>query len=210
LILLAHDVVDRRVLDGDLGCPGCRQKYPVRNGFADLRADPEGSVAGTPDGVQTEGQGEGQKEALRLAAALGVTEGPGTLLIIGPAARHAGGVVNLVGGIEVVAVDQSLDGNPEEVGVSRLATDPSLPFLPASFRGVLISGEEMKPALAEAVRVLAPPGRLVVLEPTPGLREAAEEMGLSVVLEEERILVARKDDPGLPPLVTLRGLPDRS
>ena len=42
LILLAHEVRDRRILEGDLGCPNCRDQYPVRKGFADLETSSSG------------------------------------------------------------------------------------------------------------------------------------------------------------------------
>ena len=38
LILLADRMNDRRVVDGVLGCPNCRDGFPVRDGFGDLRA----------------------------------------------------------------------------------------------------------------------------------------------------------------------------
>lgn len=208
LILLAHEVRERRVLEGDLGCPGCQGRFPVRDGFADLRVAPGDAVPARPSGEES--QDDVKAEALRLAAALGVTEGPGTLLMKGPAAGFAGEVAGLVGGIEVVAMDEALVEEEEEEGVSRMAADSPFPFLPSSFRGVVLSGELGDSDLSEAGRVLAPPGRLVALEPFSGLGEAAQAWGMTVVLEEEGILVARKDDPGTPPLVTLRGLRDPS
>lgn len=44
LILLAERMVDRRVRDGTLGCPNCRDAFPVVDGFADLRAPPRRPV----------------------------------------------------------------------------------------------------------------------------------------------------------------------
>lgn len=44
LILLADRMVERRVLQGTLGCPNCRDSFTVRDGFADLRAPPRGDL----------------------------------------------------------------------------------------------------------------------------------------------------------------------
>ena len=59
LVLLADRMVDRRVHEGTLGCPNCRDSFTVHAGFADLRAPPRGALqpglagpdpARTPDG----------------------------------------------------------------------------------------------------------------------------------------------------------------
>lgn len=44
LILLADRMSDRRVRDGRLGCPNCRDSFPIVDGFADLRAPPRGEL----------------------------------------------------------------------------------------------------------------------------------------------------------------------
>ena len=56
LVLLAHEVRDRRVSEGEFGCPNCRDRFPVEGGFADLRppprgAGPDGEGGGGADGV---------------------------------------------------------------------------------------------------------------------------------------------------------------
>ena len=45
LVLLADRLEDRRVLEGALGCPNCRDRYPVRDGFGDLRPPPRTDIA---------------------------------------------------------------------------------------------------------------------------------------------------------------------
>ena len=40
LVLLARDVRDRRVRQGEFGCPNCRDGFPVVGGFGDLRPPP--------------------------------------------------------------------------------------------------------------------------------------------------------------------------
>lgn len=212
LILLAKEVRSRRVIQGDFGCANCRETYPVENGFGDLRAPPRKPF---PDLAGEGGGGEGsspvdpdppgEEDALRLAALLGVTEGPGTLLLKGPAARYAGAVARKIGGVEVVGMDPSLRSCPEEEGVSRMVSRPGLPFFPGTLRAVLLSGEVEEGELGEAVRVLAPRGRVVVLAAPTRARTLLEGAGIRILLEEGGVLVGLKEGHEAQPLVTLRG-----
>jgi uncharacterized protein YbaR (Trm112 family) len=204
LILLAHDVRDRRVLDGDLGCANCRESYPVRGGFADLRPHPREPLTAVPP--QAGSPSIEADDTLRLGALLGVTEGPGTLLIQGPAARHAEKLVELIGGVEIVSMYGGLAGRDEVEGVSRIVAEPRIPFFSDIFRGILLSGVVTEGDLEEAARVVAPSNRMVVLEATPDACEKVSALELKVLLYEAGNLVAQKEGSGSPPLVTLRGL----
>jgi len=204
LILLAHEVRDRRVLEGDLGCFNCQEKYPVRGGFGDFRIPPRTPLPSPSADFETEFvDGE---EVFRLGAFLGVTEGPGTLLIKGPAARFAAGLAELIGGVEVVGLEPNLIGEKESEGVSRMVADSRIPFFSGSFRGILLSGETGERDLDEAARVVAPLGRVVVLEAPPEAFRWVEALGLKVLLREEGVLVAQQEQTETLPLVTLRGL----
>jgi len=213
LILLARDVRERRVLQGDLGCPNCRETYPVEDGFGDLRSPPRKpfSEGGSREeeramGEDGEGAGAGSHEAaVRMAALLGVTEGPGTLLVKGPAASLAGGLAALVGGVEVVAMDPSLRFSAEEEGVSRMVARPGLPFFSGSLRGVLLSGAMEDHDIREAVRVLVPRGRVAVMGAPPEARSRLEEEGTRILLHEEGVVVGERLGPPGGQLVTLRG-----
>jgi uncharacterized protein YbaR (Trm112 family) len=204
LILLANDVRDRRVMEGDLGCSECRTKYPVRAGFADLRVPPRDSLPGLP--------GESGSETVdseityRLGALLGVTEGPGTLLLEGPEARHAAALGELIDGVEIVTFDPKLSSEAERPSVSRFAVSQTFPFFTATFRGVLLSGDSPRGLLKEATRVLAPKCRLVVLGGQTMSPDDLTALGLTVLLQEEEALVAEKERSGSSPLLTLRGL----
>ena len=98
LILLADRVDDRRVLEGVLGCPNCREKYAVRAGLGLLRVefdDIEPVAIPAP-------AGDGGQEAVRIAALAGITEGPALLLLMGPLARYAPMLAGLLENVEVV------------------------------------------------------------------------------------------------------------
>ncbi len=204
LILLAHDVRDHRVLQGDLGCSNCREQYPVRGGFGDLRIPPRSAIPSSAADVGTVSLEP--DEILRVGALLDVTEGPGTLLIKGPAARFAAGLAKLIGGVEVVGLDSNLKGEQESEGVSRMVSNPGIPFFSGTFRGILLSGEVGDRDVDEAVRVIAPSGRVVVFDASPGTGPRAKALGLKILLQEEGVLVAQKEQTNSPRLVTLRGL----
>jgi uncharacterized protein YbaR (Trm112 family) len=204
LILLAHEVRERRVLEGDLGCSNCRETYPVRSGFGDLRPSPRPPFP-PPEREEHPSDVE-PDEVVRLGAFLGVTGGPGTLLLSGPVVRFAGHLAALIGQVEVVGMDFSLLEEEEAEGVSRLVSGPQIPFFPGSFRGAVLSGEVGDQDLAEAARVVAPPGRVVILDGPEEAKETLEGLGLSVLLDEDGVVVAGRGQSETLPLVTLRGL----
>lgn len=224
LVLLAHEVRDRRVLEGDLGCPNCREAYPVREGFADLRPPPrtplgsrqvagEGGLEGLGGGPEVAGEGGGTghaadpaaEEVLRLGALLGVTEGPGMLLLKGPAARHGKALAELIGQVEVVVMNPALHEAKEEEGVSRVLGRGRIPFYSGSFRGVVLSGDVGEMDVEEGCRVVAPLSRLVILGAGPEMTARVRALGLSVLLEQDGILAAAREGPSPSPLIPLRG-----
>lgn len=141
-----------------------------------------------------------------MAASLGVTEGPGTLLVKGPAARYAGDLSTLIGQVEVVGSDAGLSVDEEAEGVSRMVAYPTFPFFSGTFRGVLLSGESTDRDLHEAVRVVVHQGRVVLLGAPPEGGQKLEALGLRVLLDEGGVLVAQKEEQDSVPLVSLRGL----
>lgn len=187
LILLVDHAESHRVLEGSLGCANCSLRYAVRGGFADLR----GGGAGQPDRLPPE-PGADAEAAYRLAALMGVSEGPGFVLVVGPGAGLASGLAELLPELEVVAVAGSLESQGETRGISRLAYRGQLPFRTGSMRAVALTGEASS-ALEEGARVLAGGGRLV-LEPAPaGVAERLRSLGLEVVAADSGTVVAARD-----------------
>jgi uncharacterized protein YbaR (Trm112 family) len=186
LILLAQRVENRRVLEGVLGCANCREKYPVAGGLGRLR-EPFEDVAG---GDVPAPAAEGGQDAVRIAALSGVTEGPALLILAGPAARYAPAVAALLDGVEVVAMGGGLDAWPEQPGVSRLEVGARLPIHGGRMRAAFLSGDAADALLEEAVRAVAPVGR-VVLEPPPAdAEERLARNGYRAIARDERTLVA--------------------
>ena len=203
LILVADGVEDRRVHRGILGCSNCRDRYPVEDGFADLRPsprDPAPEGVGAPFGRGAFGEGmlgegargevDGDAEAaLKIAALLGVREGPGFLLLSGPHVRHASRLAAMIDGIEILAVDPALRTVREQPGVTRMQVGVRLPFQVASLRGVVLHGEEGEALFDEGLRVLSPGGRLVYFAPPSSARTRMETARMELLLEADTVLV---------------------
>lgn len=190
LILLADTVVERRVLEGVLGCPSCHGRFPVRGGLADLRAEP----GPTPPAPQGAPPTDAQERALRLAALMGLESGGSAgrviALLVGPAAAVAPALAALSQEAEVVAADPGVVGRADSPRVSRALLAARLPFHDRSLRGVTLSGEASAELVQEGLRVLHPLGRMVVEDAGAEARASVERAGGRVLAAEGSVLVA--------------------
>ena len=192
LILLADRMEERRVVDGVLGCPNCRDQYPVGGGFGDLRPppreQPSPGLAGSPE--PRPGDAE---EATRLLALVGVAQGPGTIVLAGSPARHGRVFAERVEGIHVVGLDNDLGGWADVPGWSRLMAGSVIPLYSRSMRGVAVDGRLGRGAVAEAARVVAPRGRVVVVHAEEDeVAETLRGAGLQVLAVEDGTVVAAR------------------
>lgn len=198
LVLLADRVEDRRILEGSLGCPNCRDQYPVRKGLGDLRPAPRSPLPEAPTGLQAREPGD----VVRLAALVGVTEGPGHVLLTGSAEGFAPGLAEVLDGVELVAAGPRSRGWTESPGVSRIVMGRTIPTFSRTLRGVVLDGSAPDELLAEAARAVAPLARVVVLDPGEEAADVLEALGLTLILREEGYLVAVREgvaDGGPPP-----------
>ena len=200
LILLAHEVRDRRVRRGEFGCANCRDRFPVEDGFGDLRPPPRGAGPGgaSPGGEVVGGEGDAATRGLRLAAALGVAEGPGMIVVPDSNRDEAAAIARLVRGIEVVVVGWGGRGLAAD-GVSAFATGPRMPLRDGVVRGVVAEGGSGAGWWGECLRVLMPGGRVVITDPTPTARDWVQSAGLATMLDESGLLVAAFPLPGAAP-----------
>jgi hypothetical protein len=188
LILLAERLIDRRVHDGVLGCPNCRDSFTVTDGFADLREPPRGPLA---PGLAGPGGGD-PAEGQRVVALLGIPRGPGTVALVGGAARHAGLLVDTVPELDAVVVDPDTRAWAEHPGVSRIVSAPGLPFFSGMLRGVVVDGRLGEAMIFEAARVTAPRCRTVVVSAPEGAQRVLEEAGLDILAAEAGTVVAAR------------------
>ena len=200
LILIADRIENRRVIEGSLGCPNCRDRFPVEGGFGDLRPPPRSTRDDAPDITPP-----ASPSAVEVAALLGLIDGPGSVALIGDMAGHATALTGLVPGIEFIGIAPGLRGWEEAEGVSRLTAGASLPFSDGSLRGVglFAEGEPRmagEPSMAgELARVVASDGRIAVWGAVPvSVREwekALRSEGLDVLASEETAVVVRRMAP---------------
>jgi uncharacterized protein YbaR (Trm112 family) len=195
LVLLADRLEQRRVIEGRLGCPNCRESYPIRGGVADLRFPPGRSVVEHDSVAATAGHDDDvlavEEAAVRIAALLGLAGGPGLILLLGEPARLGGAVARLVPEVSIAAAGPAVGRPTDEAGVSRLLTADRLPFRTRSVRAVAVGGGPAS-ALSEAVRLVAPGGRLVVDGALPGTPERLRQEGLDVLLDQDDVVVAMR------------------
>jgi uncharacterized protein YbaR (Trm112 family) len=186
LILRADRLADRRVHEGGLGCPNCREVYPVTRGMGDLRPPPRGALGPAP-------LPDPEPSRVDLVhALLGIVEGPAHILALGSAARFAAALSARVPELEVVAAHPAAADWPEAHGVSRAVVGPTLPFQDRKLRGVLLEGAGERAEIREAARVLAAGGRVVVLEAGEGVGGYLIAAGLTLNAEQDGVVVATR------------------
>jgi uncharacterized protein YbaR (Trm112 family) len=188
LILLADRLVDRRVQEGVLGCPNCRDSFAVTEGFADLREPPRGPL---PRGLAGE-QGEDADVGARVVALLGIPRGPGTVALVGGPARHATLLVETVPELDAVVVDPDTRTWPEHPRVSRIVSAPGLPFFSGMLRGAVVDGRLGEAMIFEAARVTAPRCRTVVVSAPEEAQRVLVEAGLQILAAEAGTVVAAR------------------
>ena len=179
LILLAERVEARRVLVGKLGCPTCRSQYDVRDGVADLKVE---ETSNPPRDVVI--------EVDKLAALLGVTEGPAMLLLLGMHEAGAEALADMLQEVEVIVAHDDVKPGVERMGVSRLRVGAKIPFHDRAMRGVVVSDGSSLSVVNEAARVCGIAARLVVQDASDEVRVWLAANGLRILAEQGQILVA--------------------
>jgi hypothetical protein len=179
LILLADRVEARRVYEGRLGCANCRTHYVVNNGVAELVLDEPASPAG---GVA--------HDAERWAALVGVTEGPGMILLLGAFEGIADRMAELIHDVELIVAHNDAVTGVERAGVSRMRIGDVVPLRNRGMRGVAVANGGADALVREAARVCALAARVVVTNITDNVRALLPELGLHVIAEQGDTLVA--------------------
>ena len=173
-VVVPHEMVGRMILRGLVGCPACKQEYPIA------------------DGVVHFGQAAAAAEAAAAAAAadpdaiwalLGLTSPGGLVVLVGSAARLAGELARRMGGVHFIGMNPSA-GIEMSPALTRLRHPDHIPLRHAVARGVVLGAEaSAEPWISEGARVLLNGQRLVAVAETisaPGLEGLAAGHGLWV------------------------------
>lgn len=189
LVLFAERMVDRRVRKGALGCPNCRDSFPVVDGVVDLRAPPRGPLG---EGRAEGGAVDPDLNTDRLVALLGIERGPGTVAMVGRPAHFAERLAGAVDDLHVVAVHGDAARWPDMGSVTRMVAAPGLPFFSRTLRGVVVDGGMGEAMLREAARVTAPMSRVVVTASPADAEGVLRDAGLTVLAADDGTVVAAR------------------
>jgi len=190
-VLLVRDVEARRVRSGWLGCPNCRRDYPVAEGIADLRVEPDRSRPARP-------RLEEQDLAIKILALSGLA-GERGLLLLGDRLEHvAAGVADLAPEIEVIAVAETPERLAARAGVSGVACDGEFPVAEQKFRCVAIAPGGASEVVAAAARRVTAGGRLLLFDATAGDLAEVERSGFTLLATEGGTAVAERRRGSLP------------
>jgi uncharacterized protein YbaR (Trm112 family) len=181
LVLLATDTRGGRAVQGSLGCPGCSRTYAVADGVADLRDGGGGatpSLPGASDSAARGTEGVSAEEALRLAALLGLDAGADIEIIAAAADRR--------------------NARAAADSVSPLLTGARLPLADGRTAALATAAAAHVPT-GEAVRVVAPGGRIVMTGADDGVAAGLVAAGCEIIASEGGVIVARRTGASAPP-----------
>jgi hypothetical protein len=165
-----------RVAEGVLGCPMCHARYPIHGGTVDFTQG-QRSVRQSPS--------PSDRERMRLAAQLGLSEPGGILLLTGRHA-HAHDVLSSVTDVSCILVD-----GPETTSATAVnfVLPDRLPLNDGVLRGAAVDEpRNIGPFLADAVRCLRRNGRIVA----PTL--SALPSGVRLIARDDREWVGELED----------------
>jgi len=198
LILRADELTDRRVASGVLGCPNCRESYPIAAGEGDLRPGPRTPLNPVPPVPPASDEEVDTVQALLgLGGEIGLSPGVAQTVLVGRAARYAAGLGSRLPDLEMVTVSRERRSVPEGEPVTALVTGGVIPLHEATVRGVVLEGKDAEDWIASAARVVAPLNRVVVMAPSEEAADLLERGGLQVQLRAPEAVVARRN-PGSP------------
>jgi len=190
-VLLVRDVEERRVRSGWLGCPKCRRDYPVAEGIADLRVEPDRSRPARP-------HLEDEDLAIKILALSGLA-GERGLLLLGDRLEHvAAGIADLAPEIEVIAVAETPERLAACAGVSGVACDVELPVAEHKVRCVAIAPGGASEVVAAAARCVSVGGRLLLFDATAGDLAEVKRAGFTLLATEGGTAVAERKSGSLP------------
>lgn len=164
LVASATRQIERRIIDGALGCPVCGAEYPIAGAVADLRAAPA-TLAESQSALHVAAPNE--EAAVRLAAQLDLIERGRLVLLAGEYAAMAASLSVMFDVLCIaLGVPQHAERHVAE-HASVLRVDAIVPLAQASLHGAAIDGAYSSQfGLSQVSALLRPGGRLVAPEST--------------------------------------------
>jgi uncharacterized protein YbaR (Trm112 family) len=196
-----------RVRSGFLGCPACQSRFPIEEGVLRL-ADPQNSgdaeTETEPVREPVEAMDacpvDAEREAILVAAVLGLGEGHGCVLLGPGLAPIAPEVAAIAGRWEVLSLVTASRFAADGPGnLSRVVVNESepLPVLRGRCAAAATTGDApgrfdglSAGAFAAA---LSPLGRLAVVRPGPQSEEEVRSAGLRIVSVDPRVVLAARE-----------------
>jgi uncharacterized protein YbaR (Trm112 family) len=165
--------VNRDIVTGTLGCPQCLAEYPIRDGivyFAEVTRLPFRAPV--------------EEEAMRVAAALDLTEARMTAVLQGSWGAHAP-IIQGVSPAQMLLVNPP-EGIVSGDGISIVVAD-SAPVAIGSANGVAVDASATDAMVASLQRALRGGGRML------GVAEMAVPSDLVELARDDDVWVARLD-----------------
>ena len=165
LVAAIDRIDDREIVAGTLGCPICHAEYEIRDRIVYF-APPRDADAATEADVN---------QAMRIAAALELTEAGGVAVLQGAWSRHAPFVRSL-SPTQLIAIDRTSMVEPGD-GVNVIVCDVA-PLARHSVRGIAVDAGATPGMLSSLLAALRSGGRAIapIALPLPdGLNELARD-----------------------------------
>ena len=162
LVLSTGEMLGRMVRSGLVGCPVCRNEYPIRVGIVDFGGKGKGERGRVGEGTLPPSPFPIPEHCQTLQALLDLSGPGGIVVLLGQAVRYAEGLAALMGGIHFVGINAP--GGVEELPVlSLLEAEGLVPLRDSMARGVVVGADVARPPwLGEARRVVLRGRRLVI------------------------------------------------
>jgi hypothetical protein len=168
----------REVVRGLVGCPACQREYPIEQGVVHFGTAPHLASRRPPANVEA------------VQALLGLSSPGGNVVLVGSAVLIARDLGNRMEGVHFVGINAPSQV-PGGAGLTLLECSTAIPLRGAMARGVVLGDEYSTSSWsAEAVRVLLPGLRLVVL------KDQFQVDGVEGIVSGQGMWVGKKDSSG--------------
>ena len=172
----------RYIVEGTLGCPVCKARYPIRRGVVDMRSS-DGPELTTPAAADPD-------EAGRIAALLNLTDGQGFAVLLGAWGMHAPALAATCE-VPLMLIDPPI-GMYGARGISVIRTDGLVPVATGTARAMAIDGQGNPERITSAVRSTRAQGRIIA--PV----EIAVPTDVREIARDERLWVGERHAPASP------------